>query len=316
MAWRHRLAQQLRADLGGSDSGQLEPKPAPSHESEGDIIMGMLDGKVALITGGGRGQGRAHADLFASEGADIAVCDIDFQFETIPYDMRRDRNLDETARIVEKHGRQCHTALVDVRDGQAVTRFVESTVERFGRLDICVANAGIWAPARAHETTDELWNDTIDTCLTGTFHTLRAVTPTMITQRSGRIIAIASAAARQGTPNLGAYCAAKFGVIGLIKTMAAELGEFGITVNAVAPSFVDTPMINFDSYHRMFRPDLDNPTRETSEEVVRTQHTLPIGSIPPIEISKTILYLASPLSDVVTGTVIDVAAGKNTQWGY
>lgn len=120
---------------------------------------------------------------------------------------------------------------------------------------------------------------------------------------------------RRGTPNLGAYTATKWGVIGLVKTLAFELGEYGITVNAINPSFVDTEMLNFDKYNRMMRPDLDEPNKETSDHVVRTtQHALPIGSFPPQHVSDALLFLVSDGAQMITGTALDVTAGMSTQW--
>jgi SDR family mycofactocin-dependent oxidoreductase len=276
----------------------------------------QLDGQVALITGAGRGQGRAHARLLAEHGADVAICDFDEQYASVPYDMTAGRSLTETARLVEQTGRECLHRSVDVRDPAALTELAAETVARFGRIDILVANAGVWAPKPLHETGDELWRTTIDTNLSGVFHAIRAVAPHMIDREYGRIVATSSAAGRQGTRNLGAYSASKFGVIGLVKTAAIELGEHNITVNAVCPSFVDTPMINFPEYHRMFRPDLAEPSRETSDEVVRQfHHTMPVGTYPAEEISKSVLFLVSGLADMVSGSVLDVTAGKATQWG-
>jgi SDR family mycofactocin-dependent oxidoreductase len=275
----------------------------------------LVKNKIAVITGGGRGQGRSHAVTLARQGADIAICDIDGQYPTIPYDMRRDRDLEVTAALVREAGRKCLTYNADVRDPAAMESFVAAVIAEFGHIDILCANAGVWAPMPLADTTDALWHDTIETNLSGAFYAIRAVAPHMIAQGSGRIIATASMCGRRGTPNLGAYTASKWGVIGLVKTAALELGAHGITVNAICPSFVDTPMLNFDEYNRMFRPDLENPTRDTSDEVVRQMnHALPVGSYPAAEISNAVLYLASDLGRLVSGTALDVTAGMSGQW--
>ena len=276
--------------------------------------MTDLTGKVALITGGGRGQGRSHAVNLARCGASVAVCDIDVQYDTIPYDMTEDRDLDVTAALVKEAGGECLTVTADVRDPRQVEAFVQAAADRFGRIDILSANAGVWAPAQVKDTSDELWRDTIDTNLGGVFHSIRAVAPHMIAQRSGRIVATSSQCGRRGVQNLGAYTATKWGVIGLVKTAAIELGEFGITVNALCPSYVDTKMINFDLYHRLFRPDLDEPNRETSDDVLKTQHTLPVGSYPAQHVSDALLYLVSDGAAMVSGTALDVTAGMSTLW--
>jgi NAD(P)-dependent dehydrogenase (short-subunit alcohol dehydrogenase family) len=182
-------------------------------------------------------------------------------------------------------------------------------------VDILSANAGVWGFGTVAETSDALWRDTLATNLDGVFHAMRAVAPSMISQGAGSIVATSSMCGRRGTPNMAAYTASKWGVIGLVKTAAIELGEFGITVNALCPSFVDTPMINFDGYNRMFRPDLSEPTRETSEEVVRQQHTLPTGSFSAQHVSDALLHLVSDGAAMISGTAIDITAGMSSQWG-
>ncbi|MFG2730420.1 mycofactocin-coupled SDR family oxidoreductase [Streptomyces canus] len=276
--------------------------------------MASLAGKVAVITGGGRGQGRSHAVTLARHGASVAICDIDEQIASIPYDMTVGRDLEETAALVRAAGGDCLTFTADVREPAQVEDFVAATVDRFGRVDILSANAGVWGFGTVADTTDALWRDTLETNLSGVFYSIRAVAPHMTRQRSGRIVATSSMCGRRGTPNIGAYTASKWGVIGLVKSAAVELGEYGITVNAICPSYVDTDMINFDGYNRMFRPDLEEPTRETSEEVVRTQHALRVPSFPAQHVSDTLLYLVSDGASMISGTAIDVTAGMSTQW--
>lgn len=276
--------------------------------------MGQLDGKVAFITGGGRGQGRSHAVTLAREGADIAICDFHEQLATVPYSMNSEGDLEETQRLVEQQDRRCLAIEADVRDSGQVNAAVERTIAELGKIDILCANAGMWAPAHLVDTSDELWHDTIETNLSGAFHALRAVGRHMRERESGRIVLTSSMCGRQGTENLGAYCAAKWGVIGLVKTAAMELGPYNIAINAVCPTFVDTGMINHDHYNRMFRPDLDAPTRETSEEIVRTLHKMPVASYGPEEISNAILFLVSDQARYVSGTALDVTAGKSWEW--
>jgi SDR family mycofactocin-dependent oxidoreductase len=276
--------------------------------------MTNLSGQVAIVTGAGRGQGRSHAIALAQAGAAVAICDIAGQIASIHYDMAKGRDLDETARLVKEAGSECLAVEADVRDAEQVNQFVKATAERFGRIDVLAANAGVWTPAVVAQTSDELWRDTIATNLDGVFHAIRAVSPHMIQQRSGRIIATSSLCGRKGTRNLGAYTASKWGVIGLVKTVAIELGEFGVTANAICPSYVDTDMINWDGYNRMFRPDLESPTKETSEEIVRSEHPLKVGSFPSQSISDTLLFLASPAAAMISGTAIDVTAGLSAGW--
>jgi SDR family mycofactocin-dependent oxidoreductase len=278
-------------------------------------MSGLVEGKIAVITGGGRGQGRAHAVALAREGADVAVCDIVDQYATIPYDMEHDRDLAHTADLVRQAGGKCLSRVADVRDSAQVDAFTSAVMAEYGRIDILCANAGVWAPSVITQTSDRLWHDTIETNLSGVFYAIRAIAPHMITQGSGRIIATASVCGRRGMANLGAYTASKWGIIGLVKTAALELGPHNITVNAICPSFVDTPMLNFTEYNELFRPDLENPTRESSDEVVRQMHhALPVGSYPADEISNAVLYLASDMARLVSGTALDITAGMSGQW--
>src|SRR4051794_23267361 len=141
-----------------------------------------LDGKVAFITGAARGQGRAHAVRLASEGADVVLVDGCADIEAVTYPLARREDLDETARLVEKHGRRVVTAVADVRDFDALSAALRSGVAELGRLDIVVANAGVLTSARFWELSAEQWHTTIEVNLTGTFHTLKAVTPILIEQ--------------------------------------------------------------------------------------------------------------------------------------
>ncbi|HEY4827364.1 MAG TPA: mycofactocin-coupled SDR family oxidoreductase [Solirubrobacteraceae bacterium] len=276
--------------------------------------MGQLDGKVAFITGGGRGQGRTHATTLAREGADIAICDVELQLETAPYEMNAAGDMDETKRQVEALGRRCLAINADVRDSVQIDDAIARAIAELGGLDILCANAAMWGIAELVDTTDELWHDTIETNLSGVFYPLRAAARYMRDQGSGRIVLTSSMCGRQGTPNMGAYVASKWGVLGLVKTAAIELGPYNVGINGVCPTFVDTTIINHDAYNRLFRPDLENPTKETSEEVVRTLHKMPVGSYSPQEVSNAVLFLVSEAARYITGTAIDITAGKGAEW--
>src|SRR6476659_2457001 len=165
--------------------------------------MGRLEGKVAMVTGGARGQGRSHAVAFAREGADVVVCDIDQQVETVPYPLSGAADLEETARLVREQGRRCLAQAADVRDAAQVDGVVDAALAEFGRVDVLAANAGVWAASQLSEMSDELWRDVVEINLYGVFHAIRAVSRPMIEQGSGRIIATASTAARSGLPNMG-----------------------------------------------------------------------------------------------------------------
>ena len=273
--------------------------------------MGKLDGKVAVITGGARGQGRAHALTLAREGADIVICDIAAQIDTVPYPMATPADMEETVRLVEDLDRRCVAVQADVRDGAQMQAVAERAMSEFGRIDILLANAGISSTSTVVDMTDEQWRDMIDTNLTGVFNSIRAVLPHMIERRSGRIVATASMAGRVGMPNIAHYVAAKWGVIGLVKSVAMEVAQYGITVNAVCPTTVNTPMIHNDATYKLFRPDLENPTADDALAAFSSLNVLPIPWVEPEDISNAILFLISDDARYITGTAVEVAAGMN-----
>jgi NAD(P)-dependent dehydrogenase (short-subunit alcohol dehydrogenase family) len=216
--------------------------------------MGKFDGKVVLITGGARGQGRSHALRFAREGADVAFCDIAGQIDTVPYAMAKDSDLTDTVKMVEDLDRRCVGVRADVRDRGQVESFVEQARTELGRVDFLLANAGIFSFSTVAEMDDATWDDMIGTNLTGVFNAMRAVLPIMIEQNSGRIVVTSSMAGKAGFGNIGHYVATKWGVIGLVKSVAMEVGANNITVNAVCPTTVDTDMIHNQAAYKLFLP--------------------------------------------------------------
>lgn len=273
--------------------------------------MGKLDGKVALITGGARGQGRSHAITFAREGADIVVCDLAAQIETVPYTMSNPDDLSETVKLVEDQDRRCVAMQADVRDTAQVTSVVNRAIAEFGQIDILIANAGIVAPLPLVDISDQAWSDMVETDLTGVFKSIRAVAPHMIERRSGRIIATSSMVGKTGVPGLAHYVAAKWGVIGLVKSAALEFGQYGITVNAVCPTNVDTPMIQNPAMYSLFAPDIQNPTRDDVVPGFTSLNALPIPWVQAQDISEGMLYLAAESGRYVTGETLTIAAGWN-----
>lgn len=273
--------------------------------------MGKLDGRVALITGGARGQGRSHALTFAREGASIVVCDIAEQVDTVPYTMANDDQLAETAKLVEEFDQRCLAIKADVRDTAAVQRVVDQTMSEFGRLDILIANHGILSLTTVADMTDEQWNDVVDTDLTGVFKSMRAVIPHMVEQGWGRIIATASMAGRCGLPTVAHYCAAKWGVIGLTKSVAREVADRGVTVNCICPTNVDTDMIHNQAFYQLFAPGVENPTREQAAPGFQSLNAIPVPWIEPKDISEAMLFLASEEARYITGEALHVSAGWN-----
>ena len=210
---------------------------------------GSLDGRVAFVTGAARGQGRGYAVRLARDGADVVVSDICAPVSpSIPYAGATPEELDETVRLVEAEGRTALARRVDIRDDAAVRGLVADAVERFGRLDIVVANAGVLSWGRLWELSDEQWNAVVDTNLTGTWRTLRAAIPAMIEAgNGGSIVIVSSAGGIKATPGNGHYAATKHGLTAMTNTLAIELGEYGIRVNSIHPYSIATPMITNDA---------------------------------------------------------------------
>lgn len=273
--------------------------------------MGRFDDKVVFVTGGAKGQGRSHAVAFAKEGADVVVCDIARQIESIPHTMGTRADLDETARMVEKLDRRCLAITADVRSTGEINAAVEQAVTELGRVDILLANAGVLSLTPVAEMTDDQWSDVVDTDLMGVFKTMRAVIPHMVDQGSGRIIATSSMAGRTGLPTVAHYCAAKWGVIGLVKSVAREVAGNGVTVNCVCPTNVDTDMIHNEQFYALFAPGVDNPSKEDVIPGFQSLNAVPVPWIEAIDISNAMMFLASDEARYITGEALHVSAGWN-----
>ncbi|MFF3572618.1 mycofactocin-coupled SDR family oxidoreductase [Nocardia jiangxiensis] len=273
--------------------------------------MGQLEGKVALVTGAARGQGRSHAIRLAQEGADIIALDICGEIASTAYHGSTVEDLDETARAVEKTGRRVRTEVADVRDLSALERAVAAGIDEFGRLDTVVANAGIFSSAPLHELTEDQWQEMVDINLTGVWKTMRVTVPRLIEQgQGGSIVLISSTGGLQGFPNFAHYVAAKHGVTGLARTAANELAPHKIRCNSVHPSSVLTDMIDHEAMYRLFRPDLDKPTHEDFRDACQAgMNLLPIPWLEPVDISNAVVWLASDASRYVTGVALPVDAG-------
>ena len=273
---------------------------------------GRFAGKVAWITGGARGQGRSHALRLAAEGADIIVSDSLTAVRSIDYAMATQADLDETAAMVRSAGRRVLAIKSDVRDPAAAAAVVREGNSMFGRIDLLVANAGIYGTSPMASMSDALFNDVVQTNLYGVFHSLRAVLPGMIERRSGRIVAIASLAARSGQVNSAAYCASKWGVIGMVKATALEVAKNNVTVNAVCPTGVNTPLLNNPATWKRALPGDPNPTQAKFEAMMRANPFAPQGVpwVEPADVSDSVLFLLSDEARHITGSAIDVAAGS------
>ncbi|MFJ1456227.1 mycofactocin-coupled SDR family oxidoreductase [Nocardia wallacei] len=275
-------------------------------------MTGRVDGKVAFITGAARGQGRSHAVRLAQEGADIIAVDVCKPVsgtDLIPASTPED--LAETADLVKGLGRRIVTAEVDVREYDALQAAVDSGVEQLGRLDIVVANAGIGNGGETlDKTSEEDWQTMIDINLGGVWKAAKAGVPHLIAAGGGSIILTSSVGGLKAYPNTGHYVAAKHGVVGLMRAFAVELGQHSIRVNSVHPTNVNTPMFMNEGTMKLFRPDLENPTKEDFAPVAQFMHTLPVGWVEPVDISNAVLYLASDEARYVTGVTLPVDAGS------
>ncbi len=272
--------------------------------------MGRLDGKVAFITGAGRGQGRSHAVRFAEEGADIIATDICARVDTVSYAMSSADDLAETVALVEKLDRRIIATQADVRDYEATKAAVDAGVAELGRLDIICGNAGIASSGPSIDLSTEAWREMIDINLTGVWHTCKAAIPHIIAgDRGGSIILTSSTAGIKGFLNLSHYAAAKHGVVGLMRSLANELAPHRIRVNTVHPTTVSTAMVDNPEIRGLFRPDLEAPTLDDAAEAFMAMNMLPVPWVEASDITNAVLFLASDEARYITGASIPIDAG-------
>jgi SDR family mycofactocin-dependent oxidoreductase len=264
-----------------------------------------LSGKVALITGAARGQGRAHAVRLAADGANVIAVDLCEQIDSVPYPLATPEDLAATVKLVEDTGARIVAKQADVRDRESLSVAVRAGIEEFGRLDIVVANAGI-APMQSG---DDGWRDVIDVNLTGVYNTIKVAIPTMIKQgEGGSIVLISSSAglAGVGSPDAGSvgYAAAKHGVVGLMRVYANLLAKQSIRVNSIHPSGVDTPMIN-NEFTRQWLADLV----AQSDSPPDMGNAMPVDVLHADDIANAVAWLVSDQARYITGVTLPVDAG-------
>lgn len=247
--------------------------------------MKLLEGKTAVVTGGSRGIGRAIAEIFAKEGANVIITRVTESAST-----------DEIVKSLEAYGVKAEAKIFNVADFKASHNVLAEIKEKYGSIDILVNNAGITRDALLMRMNEAQWDEVIDVNLKSAFNLCHAVVPFMMKQRSGAIINMASVVGINGNIGQANYAAAKAGIIALTKSLAKELGSRGIRVNAIAPGFVDTDM-----------------TQAVPEEARKEW----LNSIPlrrsgePNDIAKATLFLASDMASYVTGQVLSVCGGMN-----
>ncbi len=270
-------------------------------------MSGRLEGRVAFVTGAARGQGRAHAVRMAREGADIIAVDIAGKLPScVPYPPATEEDLAETVRLVEAANRRIVASVVDTRDFDGLRDAVDAGVERLGRLDVIVANAGVSAPQAWDEITPESFRDVMEINVTGTWNTVMAGAHRIIDGgRGGSIILISSAAGKKLQPFMVHYTASKHAVAGMARAFAAELGKHSIRVNSVHPGPVNTPMGSGDMVNAISRVMETNP--QLSQMLTPF---LPTWVAEPEDVADAVCWLASDESRLVTAAEIPVDQGS------
>ena len=302
-------------------AGQPVPEP-PSDKSAGPVRPGrgsMLAGKVAVVTGAARGIGRAIAVEFAANGADVIAVDIAGPVSTASNAApATPEELAETVRQIRAYGRKAEGIQADIRDIGRLRQIADQVVSEHGKIDIVVANAAIqrWKPLLEMDDAD--WGDVIENNLNGTANTIRAFAPKMVTQRKGRIIVLSSMQGKHGTKNGASYSASKWGIIGLMKSAAMELGEYDITVNAILPGLVDTPLTRYEARFRnsMAEQGVTPPNDPTPQQAWDNRApTVPmkVGWLQADDISPVAVFLASDAANMVTGANYEVTGGDSAK---
>jgi NAD(P)-dependent dehydrogenase (short-subunit alcohol dehydrogenase family) len=302
-------------------NGQPMPEP-PAERSAGPVKPGRgstLTGKVAVVTGAARGIGRAIAVEFAANGADVIVIDIAGPVsEASDAKPATPEDLSETVRQVKAYGRRSEAIRADIRDIAALRAAADRIEQGYGKIDIVVADAAIqrWKPLL--EMQDSEWRDVIDNNLNGTANTIRAFAPKLVPRRHGRIIVLSSMQGKHGTKDAASYSASKWGIIGLMKSAALELGEYNITVNALIPGLVDTALTRYDkrlteSMAESGHKPSGAPKPQEAWDVRAATVALKVGWLQPEDISPAAVFLASDAAAMVTGAEYEVTGGDSAK---
>ncbi|MBD1853190.1 SDR family oxidoreductase [Cyanobacteria bacterium FACHB-502] len=288
-------------------------QPTP-HSSESVSTHQLLVGRVAFVTGAARGIGRAIAELFAENGANVAMIDIADPSRlnsTQGYRVSNMADFDAAIATVQQHGTKVLKIQADVRDLAAMQSAAERTNRELGGIDIVIANAGYVAWHSFEDGTPEHWRNVIDVNVHGVFNTAKATIPFLKQQGGGRIINMASVGSRAGFAGNGAYTSSKWAVLGMTKQAALELGKYNITVNAIAPGAVNTPMYRSEG---QMRSTGVSTAAEQDEQVNAVSPLGNAGAIEPEDVAQTALFLASDAAKTISGATIDNALGFNANY--
>lgn len=288
--------------------------------NENPITEGLngapLTGKVALVTGAARGQGRSHCEALAAAGCDIIAVDICKDIPSVEYPLARPDDLNTTAERVRDLGGQCETNIVDVRDLEAMAAAVDSGVAKLGGLDFVVCNAGVSAPVQqSWERSEQEWDTTVDTNFKGTWITTKVAIPHLLeTGRGGSIVVISSMVGLTGAAHTTSYMASKWAVRGFAKSLSGELGPMGIRVNSIHPGNVRTTMIDNDALISLMSGG-EGKTLDDAAQGLGALNLLARPWVEPSEISAMVVHLCSPAGAGITGAEIAIDLGGSSKFG-
>ena len=274
---------------------------------------GEFVGKSAFVTGAARGIGLACAESLAAQGANIVLFDIAAQLPEVPYPLASADDLANAKAKIEAYGVKCIAVAGDVRDFDAQKKAMDQAVSEFGSLDFIVANAGITQTGSLEQFSEEELSLVIDINLKGVIKTVQAATPILRKQNSGRVVLMSSVTGRAGSERFPVYGATKWGVIGLAKSAAQALGRHNVTVNALCPTLVRTPLLENDYVLSNMVPGV-KLTWDQFEDIAKGIHKLPVGFYGPEYVGSVAAFLCSDASSMISGDVFDIAAGANANF--
>ena len=299
-------------------SEQMKDQTASGQVWTGEGFPALLRGKVAVVTGAARGIGRAIAVDLARNGASVIAVDIAAQVSAKPeYPSATPQDLEETGRLLSTIGPKWTTMVADIRQINDLRALADEVQGEFGGIDIVVANAAIQTFKPLLEMDDADWHDTVDNNLNGTANTVRAFAPHLVRRGGGRLILVSSMQGRYGMKNGAAYSASKWGIIGLMKSAALELGKHRITVNTIEPGLIDTPLTRNDKRwslavgETMTTPPPEHPTEEETVKARLPKVPLGVPWLTPEQVAPVAVFLASDAAAMVTGATYDVNGGDS-----
>ena len=284
------------------------PPPAPAAPPR-------FRGRVAVVTGGARGIGRAIAVYLAREGCHLVIGDVlEDMPDGTPYEKATQADLDETVRLVEGEGVRCVASKMDVRDPAQAKALIDRATGDLGRLDFLIANAALTIEQKLTDMSPETFDTVVRTNLHGVFHVLSPALAVMTAQQRGRVLIISSGSGRKGEPEAGPYVASKWGLIGLAKTAAMEAAKSGVTVNAILPGPTDTAMMDGHQRWKQAVPDKPNPTRDDYLEAKKDATPMGYAWVRPEDIAAAAMFLLSDEARFISGDTLSIDAADVSKW--